>query len=63
MTTPYERRRTPVQAGAFLKELRCNQSVPEAVPYLAEVATLPPSGPEEQADWLHNYTHGAHDGA
>ena len=31
MTTPDERRRTLVQAGAFLKELRGNQSLPEAV--------------------------------
>ncbi|PRH81282.1 BPSL0761 family protein [Arenimonas caeni] len=31
MTTPDERRRTLVQAGAFLKELRGNRSLPEAV--------------------------------
>lgn len=31
MTTPGERRRTLVQAGAFLKELRGNHSLPEAV--------------------------------
>ena len=31
MTTPDERRRTLVQAGAFLKELRGNQSLPDAV--------------------------------
>ena len=31
MTTPDERRRSLVQAGAFLKELRGNRSLPEAV--------------------------------
>lgn len=31
MTTPDERRRTLVQAGAFLKELRGNAALPEAV--------------------------------
>ena len=31
MTTPDERRRTLVQTGAFLKELRGNRALPEAV--------------------------------
>ncbi|WP_290591623.1 BPSL0761 family protein [Arenimonas sp. SCN 70-307] len=31
MTTPDERRRTLVQAGAFLKELRRNDALPEQV--------------------------------
>lgn len=31
MATPDERRRTLVQTGAFLKELRGNRSLPEAV--------------------------------
>ncbi len=31
MTTPDERRRTLVQAGAFLKELRGNRSLPQTV--------------------------------
>lgn len=80
MTTSTERQRVLIQAGALLKQLAADASLPDQVrvearqllrryprisdfPYLAEVATLPPSGPEEQADWLRNYTHGAHDGA
>lgn len=31
MTTPDERRRTLVQVGAFLKELRSNDTLPEQV--------------------------------
>lgn len=31
MTTPDERRRTLVQAGAFLKELHGNAALPEAI--------------------------------
>ena len=31
MTTPDERRRTLVQTGAFLKEMRGNRSLPEEV--------------------------------
>jgi hypothetical protein len=80
MTTPTERQRSLIQAGAFLKQLAVDASLPDRVrvearrllrhyprisdlPYLADVATLPPPGTEEKADWLRNYTHGAHDGA
>lgn len=33
------------------------------LPLLADTAALPQPGPEELADWLRNYTQGAHDGA
>ena len=62
MTTPDERRRTLVQAGAFLKELRGNQSLPEAVrqeahrllrhyPSLREIEHLARPRPSPPVPW------------
>lgn len=80
MTTPTERQRSLIQAGAFLKQLANDASLPDRLrdearrllrhfprrrdlSFLADVAALPRPDAEQLADWLRNYTHGAHDGA
>lgn len=75
MTTPTERTRNLIQAGAFLKELRADKSLPEQLrdeadrllrhyPTVSEFKLLASSSSRLSAefdpDWLRNNRFGAH---
>lgn len=75
MTTPTERMRNLVQAGAFLKELQANESLPEQFrieanrllrhyPTLVELQMVAQSclmlQSEIDPEWVKNYRFGVH---